>query len=62
MGIRIHTQEREVAPLLHSVVPVPGIWWLQGNLAHKQQRFPRTLQYDYTEGLMVVLDGKGRLL
>ena len=33
---------------------------LQGYLAHKKQRFPRTLQQHYAWGLMVVLGGGGR--
>ena len=30
---------------------------VQGYLAHKKQRPPSTLQYDYTQGPMVVLGG-----
>ena len=30
---------------------------LQGYLAHKKQRFPRTLEQDYAWGSMVVLRG-----
>ena len=32
---------------------VSGLQRLQGYLAHKKQRFPRTLQWDFVEGLMV---------
>jgi len=32
---------------------------IQGYLAHKKQRPPRTLPYEYTQGPMVVLGGGG---
>jgi len=37
--------------------PVP-----QGYLAHKKQRFTRTLHYDHAQGPMVVLGGGGVFL
>ena len=35
---------------------------LQGYLAHKKQRPPRTLQQDYAEGPALVLGGRGEFL
>ena len=33
------------------------MWRIQGCLAHKKHPPPRTLQEDYTQGVMVVLGG-----
>jgi len=37
----------------------PELYTLQGHLAHKKQRPPRTLQYDYAQDFMAVLRGGG---
>ena len=42
-----------------SEVPLRSFTWraVQGYLAHKKQRPPRTLQQEYTQGPMAVLGG-----
>ena len=46
-------------PLYSPVKPrlQPCAWSLQGYLAHKKHPPPRTLQWDYTYGPMVILGG-----